>query len=72
MGIKFKTNVFALWLLNTLPDSWEMFRVSPTNAAPKGGVIMEYVKNRILKLRRMYGTTSYSEAILMSDNKQYI
>ena len=48
MGINFEEDVLALWLLNTLPESWEMFRVTLANAAPKGGVTMEYVKSGIL------------------------
>ena len=44
MGVKFDDEILALWLLNTLPDSWQIFRVSLTNAAPKGKVTMEYVK----------------------------
>ena len=48
MGINFEEEVLALWLLNTLPESWEMFRVTLANAAPKGGVTMEYVKSGIL------------------------
>ena len=62
--MKFDENVLALWLLNSLRDSWEMFRASLNNAAPKGGLTMKYVKSGILKLRRMYGTISYSEALV--------
>ena len=46
--MKFEEDVLGLWLLNTLPESWEMLRVSLTNAAPKGGVTMEYVKSGIV------------------------
>jgi len=40
MGIKFEDKVQVLWLLNTLPDSWETFQVSITNCAPNGVVTM--------------------------------
>jgi hypothetical protein len=48
MGVKFDDKILALWFFNTLPDSWEMFRVSLTNVAPKGKVTMEYVKSGVL------------------------
>jgi len=38
MGIKFDDEVMGLWLLNTLPESWEVFRVSITNSASNGVV----------------------------------
>jgi hypothetical protein len=34
-------------LLNIVPDSWEIFRVSLTNAAPKDKVTMENVKSSV-------------------------
>jgi hypothetical protein len=48
MGVKFNDEILALWLLNTLLDSWETFRVSSINVAPKGNVTMEYVKSYVL------------------------
>ena len=48
MGIKFEDEVQGLWLLNTLPDSWETFRISLTNSAPNGKVSMQLVKGGIL------------------------
>ena len=27
VGVKFDDEILGLWLLNTLPDSWEIFRV---------------------------------------------
>ena len=47
MGMKFE-EVLGLWLLNTSPESWEIFGVSLINVAPKGGVTMEYVKSGIV------------------------
>ena len=55
MGIKFEEEVLALWLLNTLPESWEMFRVTLANVAPKGGVKVEYVKGlKNVKIKSSY------------------
>ena len=68
MGVKFDDEILALWLLNTLPDSWEMFRVSLTNAAPKGKVNMEYVKSGVLNeemRRRTQGVSSHSDALIV-------
>ena len=48
MDIKFDDEVLALWLLNTLPDSWETFRVTLTNSAPNGVVSMQMVKSGVL------------------------
>lgn len=38
IGIKLDGEVRGLWLLNTLPDSWETFQSSLTNSAPDGVV----------------------------------
>ena len=48
MGVKFDDEILALWLLNTLPNSWEMFRLSLINVTPKGKVKMEYIKSGVL------------------------
>ncbi|KAK8537987.1 hypothetical protein V6N12_044126 [Hibiscus sabdariffa] len=37
MGVKFNDEILGLWLLATLPDSWETFRVSLINSVPQGG-----------------------------------
>ena len=48
MGVKFEDEILGLWLLNTLPDSWENLRVTLTNSAPSGVVTMDFVKTTIL------------------------
>lgn len=48
MGIKFDDEVLGLWLLNTLLDSWETFRVSITNSASDGVVSLQSVKGSVL------------------------
>lgn len=48
MGVKFDDEILGIWLLNTLPDSWENFQVSLTNSTHNGVVTMEYVKSGVL------------------------
>ncbi|KAJ0527304.1 putative RNA-directed DNA polymerase [Helianthus annuus] len=48
MGIKFEDEVQGLWLLGTLPDSWETFRTSLSNSAANGIITMEMAKSSIL------------------------
>ena len=40
MGVNFDDEIQGLWLLNTLPDSWENLRVSLTNCATSVKVTM--------------------------------
>ena len=68
VGVKFDDEILDFWLLNTLSDSWEMFRLSLTNVAPKGNVTMEYVKSGVVneKMRqRMQGVSSLPEAFVV-------
>ncbi|KAJ4721123.1 Retrovirus-related Pol polyprotein from transposon TNT 1-94 [Melia azedarach] len=48
MNIKFEDEVQGLWLLGTLPDSWETFRMSLSNSALDGIITMELAKNSVL------------------------
>uniref|UniRef100_A0A0D3C9Z6 Retrovirus-related Pol polyprotein from transposon TNT 1-94 n=1 Tax=Brassica oleracea var. oleracea TaxID=109376 RepID=A0A0D3C9Z6_BRAOL len=48
MGIKFDDEIHGLWLLGTLPDSWEVFRMSLCNSASEGVISMDSVKNSVL------------------------
>uniref|UniRef100_A0A0D3B8Y5 Retrovirus-related Pol polyprotein from transposon TNT 1-94 n=1 Tax=Brassica oleracea var. oleracea TaxID=109376 RepID=A0A0D3B8Y5_BRAOL len=48
MGIKFDDEIHGLWLLGTLPDSWEVFRMSLCNSASEGVISMDSVKNNVL------------------------
>ncbi|GKC14812.1 ribosomal protein L7Ae/L30e/S12e/Gadd45 [Tanacetum coccineum] len=43
MGIKLN-DVASLWLLGTLPDTWETFRTSLSNSTPDGVITMELAK----------------------------
>lgn len=70
MGIKFDAEVLGLWLLNTLPDSWETFRVSITNSSPDGVVSLERVKGSVLNKemrRKAHGTSSHSEVLVTAN-----
>ena len=71
MSIKFEDEVQALWLLNTLPDSWETFRVSLTNSAPNGVLTMELAKSGVLNeemRRKAQGSSSQSD-VLFTENR---
>ena len=60
MGIKFDDEV-GLWLLNTLPESWEVFRVSITNSASNGVVSFQMAKSGALneEMRRKTHDSSF-------------
>lgn len=71
MGIKFDDEVMGLWLLNTLPESWEIFRVSITNSAPNGVVSLQMAKSGALNeemRRKAHGSSSQSE-VLVTENR---
>ena len=70
MGIKFDDEIIGLWILATLPDSWETFRVSLVNSAPDGTVTLELVKSSILneEMRRRSQGSSQSE-VLVTENR---
>ena len=48
MGMKLNDEILAIWLLNTLPDSWETFKISLINASPSEILTTEYVKSGVL------------------------
>ena len=48
MNIKFEEEVQGLWLLGTLPDSWETFRTSLSNSTLNGTMNMNLVKSCVL------------------------
>ncbi|CAH9120743.1 unnamed protein product [Cuscuta epithymum] len=71
VGIKFEEEILGLWLLNSLPDSWETFRTSFTNNAPAGSMSLGYARDGILNeevRRRTPGTNpSQSEVFVTED-----
>ena len=61
MNIKFEEEVQGLWLLGTLPDSWEMFRTSLSNSTPDGSITMDLAKSYVLNeemRRKSQGSSS--------------
>ncbi|VFQ98154.1 unnamed protein product [Cuscuta campestris] len=72
MGVKFEDEILGLWLLNTLPDSWENLRVSLISSAPGGSVTMEYVKAAVLNeevRRRTHETSTSKSDVLVTENR---
>ena len=68
MGINFDDEVQALWLLGTLPDSWETFRTSLSNSAPNGTITMDLAKGSMLNedmRRKTQGSSSRSEILFI-------
>ncbi|RDX61371.1 hypothetical protein CR513_60407, partial [Mucuna pruriens] len=71
MGIKFKDEILGLLLLNSLPESWETFKVSITNSTPNGVVSLQMVKGSVLNeemRRKAQGSSSQSE-VLVTENR---
>ncbi|KAF2305897.1 hypothetical protein GH714_008746 [Hevea brasiliensis] len=71
MGIKFDDEILGLLLLNTLPDSWETFRVSLTNSAPNGVVSLEAAEGGVLneEMRKMSQASSSHAEVLVTENR---
>ncbi|KAK8999646.1 hypothetical protein V6N11_070805 [Hibiscus sabdariffa] len=71
MGVKFDDEILGLWLLATLPDSWETFWVSLINSAPQGIITLDLANSGVLneEVRTRYqGSTSQSE-VLVTENR---
>ena len=67
MKIIFDDEVQALFLLSSLPDSWETLVISLSNSAPNGVVTMSMVKDSLFNeeaRRKEQGTFSNSEALI--------
>lgn len=67
MNVKFEDELQGLWLLGTLPDSWETFRMSLSNSAPDGIVTIEFAKSGVLNeemRRKSQGSASHCEALI--------
>ena len=45
MGVVFSNEVQSLWILSTLPDSWDTLCVSLSNSTPAGGLTKSIVNN---------------------------
>ncbi|PKH55669.1 hypothetical protein CRG98_050318, partial [Punica granatum] len=60
-----------LWLLGSLPDTWETFRTSVCNLAPRGVVTLDLAKSSALNeeiRRKSLGSTSQSD-VLVTESK---
>jgi hypothetical protein len=69
MGVKFEDEIMGLWLLLTLPDSWENLRVTLTSSTP---VTMEQVKSAVLneEVRRRTQEASTSQShVLVTESR---
>ncbi|GJW39661.1 putative RNA-directed DNA polymerase [Tanacetum coccineum] len=67
IGIKFEDEIQGLWLLGTLPDTWETFWTSLSNSAPDGVITMELAKGSILNeetRRKSQGSSSQSNVLV--------
>nr|GEV02725.1 retrovirus-related Pol polyprotein from transposon TNT 1-94 [Tanacetum cinerariifolium] len=67
MGIKFEDEIQGLWLLGTLPDTWETFRTSLSNSARDGVITIELAKGNILNeemRRKSQGSSSQSDVLV--------
>ena len=74
MGVNFDDEIQGLWLLNTLPNSWETLRVSLTNSATGGKVTMEYAKSGVLNeevRRKSQDTFSHSDVLYTKDQGRH-
>ena len=71
MNIKFEEEVQGLWLLGTLPDSWETFRTSLFNLALDGIMNMDLVKSCVLneEMRRKSQSSSSQSDVLDTEKK---
>lgn len=72
VGIKFEEEILGLWLLNSLPDSWETFRTSFTNNAPAGAMSLGYARDGILNeevRRRTPGVNSSQSEVFVTEDR---
>ncbi|KAL6328283.1 hypothetical protein AAG906_034426 [Vitis piasezkii] len=72
MNIKFEEEVQGLWLLGTLPDSWETFRTSLSNSAPDGIMNMDLVKSCVLneEMRRKSQWFFFTSSVLVIEKRR--
>jgi len=68
--INFDDNVLGLFLLITLPDSWESFRVSMISATPNGIVPLQMAKTSALNedIRRKVQGTSFNGIVPINNS----
>lgn len=67
MNLSFDDEIVGLWLLRTLPDSWENFKMILSSSAPDGIISMSAAKNSVLNedMRcKNQGSSSHSEVLV--------
>ncbi|KAK2382824.1 zinc knuckle (CCHC-type) family protein [Trifolium repens] len=71
MGIKFDDEIQGLFLLGSLPDSWETFRMSLSNSAADGVLSMDLVKSSILneEMRKMSQDSPSQSEMLVAESR---
>ncbi|RDX93346.1 hypothetical protein CR513_24405, partial [Mucuna pruriens] len=71
MGIKFEDEILRLLLLNSLPESWDTFKISITNSVPNGVVSLQMVKGSVLneEMRRKAQGSSSQPEVLVTENR---
>ena len=72
MGIKFDEEVQGLLLLGSLPDSWEILRMSLSNSAPDGVISMDLAKSSVLNeemRRKSQGTSTTHSDVLVFESR---
>ena len=70
MNVRFDDEVMGLWLFGTLPDSWETFRTTLSNATPDGVITMRLAKNSVLNeetRRKSQGFFSQSKVLIIKN-----
>ena len=71
MGIKFDDEIQGLFLLGSLPDSWETCRMSLSNSASDGVLSMDLVKSSVLneEMRRKSQDSSSESGVLVTESR---
>ncbi|RDY04374.1 hypothetical protein CR513_11918, partial [Mucuna pruriens] len=70
MNIMFEDEILGLLLLNSLPKTWETFKLSITNSTPNGVVSFQMVNGSILNeemRRKAQGSSSQSEVVVIEN-----
>ncbi|KAA0051598.1 Retrovirus-related Pol polyprotein from transposon TNT 1-94 [Cucumis melo var. makuwa] len=71
MNIKFEDEIHGLWVLGTLPNSWEIFRASLSNSALNGILSMDLVKSSMLneEMRRKSQSSYLQSDVLVTERR---
>jgi len=71
MGIKFDDEIQGLFLLGSLPDSWETFRISLSNSASDGVLSIDLVKSSVLneEMRIKSQDSSSETGVLVTESR---